>query len=122
MFAVLVRPARTLLLSSGLVALASCGGASTQPTSGPQGSATVNATNALRFTPSPVRIAVGGTVTFTFGSVGHDVFFDNTTAGAPANIGTTTANTSVTRTFNTAGTFEFNCHIHPGMSGTVIVE
>lgn len=122
MFAVISRPARIFLVSFGLIALAACGGASTQPDSSPQPSATVNATNALQFTPTPVRLTVGGTVTFKFASIQHTLFFDNAPPGAPANIPNLTSNTSVTRTFNTAGTFVFNCHIHPGMTGTVIVE
>ena len=122
MLALFARHARLHFASFCLFVLAACGGASTQPTSDPQPSATVNATNALRFTPTPVRITVGGTVTFTFGSVEHDLFFDNAPDGAPASITAPTSNTSVTRTFDRAGTFVFNCHIHPGMSGTVIVQ
>lgn len=120
--AIFARPSWRLLASFSLIVLAACGGASTQPASDPQTSATVNATNALRFTPTPVRITVGGTVTFTFGSIEHDLFFDNAPDGAPASITAPTSNTSVTRTFDRAGTFIFNCHIHPGMSGTVIVQ
>lgn len=122
MLAAIARPARMFLASFSLVAIAACGGASTQPVSDPQPSATVNATSALRFTPTPVHITVGGTVTFAFGPVEHDVFFDNAPDGAPANISNPTSSTSVSRTFSRAGTFVFNCHIHPGMSGTVIVQ
>lgn len=122
MYVVIARPARMFLASLGLIALAGCGGASTQPVSDPQPSATVNATNALQFTPTPVHLTVGGTVTFKFGTVQHTLFFDNAPPGAPANIPNLTSNASVTRTFTTAGTFVFNCHIHPGMSGTVIVQ
>jgi plastocyanin len=32
------------------------------------------------------------------------------------------ANTSVTRTFETAGTFTYTCHIHPDMHGKVVVQ
>jgi hypothetical protein len=39
-------------------------------------SATVNATPSIAFTPANVRLSVGGTVTFAFGGVGHNVFFD----------------------------------------------
>ena len=121
MHAALARPARLLLASVALAGLVACGGGSTQPST-PQPTATVNATNSLQFTPSPVRLTVGGTVTFKFGSIAHTVFFDNAPPGAPANIPNLTSNTSVTRTFGTAGTFVYNCHIHPGMSGTIIVE
>jgi Plastocyanin len=69
-----------------------------------------------------VTIAVGGTVTVDFGSVAHNVFFDNAPAGAPANITAATSNASMALTFNQAGTFVYNCHIHPGMHGTVVVK
>ena len=84
--------------------------------------ATVNATSLNTFTPANVAVGVGGTVTFTFGDVAHNVFFDNSPAGAPDAIAGTNANMSATRTFTTAGTFEFDCHIHPGMKGTVVVS
>jgi plastocyanin len=102
--------------------VAACGGGSTS--TGPQTptlTADVAATPALAFTPGTVTILQGGTVTVKFGSVGHDVFFDNAPAGAPANIGGVNANTTKTLTFNTVGTFVYNCHIHPGMSGRVVV-
>jgi plastocyanin len=67
-------------------------------------------------------LAIGGTATFEFGSLGHNVFFDNAPAGAPANITAVTTNQSVTRTFTTAGTYNYNCHIHPGMKGVVVVR
>jgi len=68
-----------------------------------------------------VSLAVGGTVTFAFGTVGHNVYFDNATAGAPSDITGVNANVSVSRSFPSAGTFEYTCHIHPGMKGTVVV-
>ena len=52
-------------------------------------------------------------------SVGGDLA--NWHTGAPDAIPGTNANTSVPRTFATAGTFEYDCHIHPGMKGTVVV-
>ncbi|HEX7942295.1 MAG TPA: plastocyanin/azurin family copper-binding protein, partial [Gemmatimonadaceae bacterium] len=57
-----------------------------------------------------------------FGDVAHNVFFDNAPAGAPDAIAGANANMSQARTFTTAGTFEYNCHIHPGMKGTVVVS
>jgi plastocyanin len=88
----------------------------------PTMSATVNATALNTFTPANVAIGVGGTVTFTFGDVAHNVFFDNSPAGAPDAITGANANMSQARTFTTPGTFEFDCHLHPGMKGTVIVS
>jgi plastocyanin len=81
----------------------------------------VNATASLAFEPATLTTQVGHAVTFAFGSVGHNVFFDAAT-GAPADISGVNANTSVTRTFDTAGTFTYTCHIHPGMQGKVVVQ
>lgn len=84
-------------------------------------SADVTAGNSTEtFTPSTVDIATGGTVTWTFGQLTHNVTFGAQT-GAPQNIATST-NTSIPRTFNTGGTFGYDCTIHPGMSGTVVVH
>ena len=104
--------------------LAACGGSGEMST-GPTPSvatATVQATPAIQFTPSVVNLQVGGTVTFVFGAVDHNLYFDNAPAGAPANIATATSNASVTRVFPIAGRFAYNCHIHPGMTGTIIVQ
>ena len=90
-------------------------------TSAPPPSGTVDATPNLTFNPSPLNIVAGGTATFAFGSVGHNVFFDAAT-GAPADIPGVNANTSVTRTFPTAGTYVYTCHIHPGMTGRIVVS
>ena len=117
------RGARALAASLSLIALGACGGDSAtgpvDPT--PVPTATVQATPSLQFTPGRVTLTVGGTVTFDFGVVEHDVFFDNAPAGAPANIPDPSANTTVTRTFTTTGTYVYNCHLHPGMRGTVVV-
>jgi len=81
----------------------------------------VNATPSIAFSPARLSVVAGATVTFAFGSVGHNVFFDNDSAGAPANIEGVNANKSVQRTFTTPGTYNFDCHIHPGMHGAVVV-
>lgn len=80
-------------------------------------------TPGMIFTPTPLTISVGTTVRFNiFGDVveGHDVTFRNT-PGAPQSIPVTKQQT-VSRTFNTRGTFNYDCFTHPGMSGTVIVQ
>ena len=116
-----------LLTSAAAVLAAACSsstyaGSSNNPGGAPPMVATVNATSQNTFTPANVAVGVGGTVTFTFGDVAHNVFFDNSPAGAPDAIAGANANMSATRTFTTAGTFEFDCHIHPGMKGTVVVS
>jgi plastocyanin len=72
------------------------------------------------FTPKNVAVKAGGSVTWTFGTLSHTVTFVATT-GAPASIAETVSATA-SRTFNTAGDFTYNCTIHAGMSGKVIVR
>jgi plastocyanin len=106
-----------------LALLSACGGSAAGTVTAPPPpamTATVNATPAITFNPSPVTIAQGGTITFDFGSVAHNVYFD-AVAGAPADIPGSNAGASVSRTFMSAGTYIYNCHIHPGMSGTIVV-
>jgi len=108
--------------------LAACGGGganSTNPIPTPDTlvtSAIVQATPADRFTPATINLAVGGTIEFDFGAVAHDVFFDNDPSGAPDNITAPSFNTQISRTFLAKGRYAFNCHIHPGMSGVVVVQ
>jgi plastocyanin len=116
------------LLAATCFAASACGGGgygSTSPTgtppSPPAVADQVNATASLAFDPSTLTTKVGHTVTFAFGSVGHNIFFDSAT-GTPADITGVNANASVTRTFDTAGTFTYTCHIHPFMQGKVVVE
>ncbi len=71
------------------------------------------------FSPDSVLIAVNGTVTFTWASaVTHNVTF--TTANAPADIGNNSSG-SFPRQFTTAGTFNYHCTLHGGMTGKVVV-
>ena len=115
----------TRLASLALAAaLAACGGGGDDGgPSGPSPSAnvTVDATAQLTFTPATVTITAGRTVTFRFSSVPHNVLFDALT-GAPGSIPAPTSNASVARTFPTAGTYPYECGLHPGMAGTVVVQ
>jgi plastocyanin len=77
------------------------------------------------FTPPSAEIGVGGTVRFhmvaTSEGEGHNAIFSRVIAGAPADINVVVGET-VSRTFNTRGTFAYVCTVHPGMSGEVVVH
>jgi plastocyanin len=83
-------------------------------------SASVNATTGLQFEPASVTITAGGTVTWNFAGTAHNVTFDGA-APQGGNV-PTTANSSVSRTFATAGTYAYHCTIHSGMNGTITVQ
>jgi plastocyanin len=119
-----IRAERAFVTALGAALLSACGGDSpTEPVDPtPVTAATVQATPAEQFTPTRIDLTIGGTITFAFGSLEHNVFFDNQPAGAPANIPDPSANKQVTRTFTTAGTYVYVCHIHPQMRGTVVVK
>jgi plastocyanin len=69
------------------------------------------------FNPSTVTVAVGGTVTWTnSGSAQHNVT-GSTFASTNLN-----PNTTYQRTFTQAGTVNYSCTLHAGMSGTVVVQ
>jgi plastocyanin len=73
------------------------------------------------FDPGQVDITAGGTVTWRFGTVTHNVTFNGTAAGTPANVDNTTS-ANQARTFTTAGSFPYHCTLHAGMNGTVVVH
>src|SRR5690349_16778103 len=108
-----------LIVMAGLVA--ACGGSGADNTTAPPPHNTISATPSLAFGPASLTVNAGETVTFAFGSVAHNVFFDQA-AGAPANIDGLNANVSVQRVFTAPGTYHYTCHIHPGMQGTVVVN
>lgn len=74
----------------------------------------------LTFTPPTIAVARNANVTFSFGALNHSVVF-RTVTGAPANVPVTT-NGAVVRSFPTAGDFNYDCSLHAGMSGKVVVR
>lgn len=71
------------------------------------------------FVPNAVTIRVGGSVTFIFTNLVHNVQFGG--SGAPANI-PDTSNSSIVRTFSTIGSYTIVCSLHAGMTGTITVQ
>ncbi len=114
-----------LVLASAALAAIACSSDDPAPTEPPgeqpppQAVTVTGSANANVFTPASVTVARGGTVTWTMGARPHNATFRGT-AGAPADVPTTT-NASVSRTFATAGSFPYDCTLHDGMTGTVIV-
>jgi len=113
-----------VFVCAALVLAAACGSdnGSTTPTSHNK---TVDVfTLSSAFSPNFLQISQGDTVRFNIvpaqNGEGHDVTFD-ATPGAPASI-KVTLNGIVTRVFSAKGTFHYNCFVHPGMSGDVVVQ
>ena len=118
-----------ILSASFILALAACGGGTgtygTPSNPGNPGNGngtTVAATAGLAFSPNPLTINSGESVTFAFGPVAHNVFFDTPGAATPADIPGINSSVSVERTFTTPGTYRFHCTIHPGMAGSIVVR
>ena len=123
------------LIVVAILAAAACGGGgynsptspgnSNNPGSGnPGGTTSPTATNQVTvdnnlFTPSSIQVAVGTTVTWTWAqdAITHNVTFTDGTSSGDHGAGST-----FTRTFGTAGTFNYSCTIHPGMNGSVLVK
>jgi plastocyanin len=72
------------------------------------------------FSPGDVDVLSGGTVTFSWHGVTHNVTW-LTTPASVANISDRSTG-SVPVTLNQPGTYNFHCTIHPGMDGTITVH
>src|SRR6266550_9522232 len=72
------------------------------------------------FSPNPIRVTVGSTVTWMNNTAPRHTATSDTGAWTTGSIAP--AGTSAAVAFPTAGTFPYHCAIHPGMTGTVIVS
>jgi plastocyanin len=69
------------------------------------------------FKPKTITVAPGDTVTWRFeGASAHNVSFEDDEASELMKDG------EYERTFDEAGSFDYVCTVHPGMSGSVDVE
>lgn len=83
--------------------------------------ATVTAGDASRvFTPATIVVARNANVSFAFGALLHNVTFRGQ-AGAPGNVLNTT-NATLARVFGTVGDYDYDCSLHAGMTGKVVVR
>ena len=118
-----MRHVRYPVVCLGLAAsVAGCGGSGgTDPgTTPPPGSTPEVFTPGNVFSPFSLKIAAGDSVRFNITGTSHNVIF-RSVAGAPANINVVT-NTVVVRRFPAKGTFPYDCTVHPGMSGEIVVQ
>jgi plastocyanin len=114
---------RRTLVFAVAVGSAACTDKPTEP--GSKEPDVIVATDGSQFLPTYVTIPVGGTVRFDIipapNGEGHDVTFRPGQSGAPANVPVTLTG-KVDRTFLSAGTFVYDCKVHPGMFGEIKVE
>lgn len=119
-----LRLARRAPLVAVALAVVACGGGgdASDPGTAPPPAGPVDVfTPGNVFSPFSATIPVGGTVRFNISGAAHNVKFDRTTAGAPADVPVVN-DVVVARTFGTKGTFPYDCTVHPGMSGQVVVR
>ena len=69
------------------------------------------------FTPTVLRVDPGATVTFT----NRDDFLHVLSGGGFADWTEVGAGGSVQQRYDAPGTYAYMCHLHPGMSGAVVV-
>jgi trimeric autotransporter adhesin len=105
------------ITGSGITHSASVTVTVTAPT---PGAVTVTTPN-LTFAPRSVTIPVGGTVTWQFSGSTHNVTFQGSSPTG-GSIGDQNPGSSANRTFGAAGTYDYVCSRHNGMSGTVVVQ
>ena len=125
-----MRRAATLIAIAALAGtFIACGGSSNSnstmnPTS-PSNSSSISIVpgastmTTTAFSPSPIVVAKGTTVTWTNNDITtHDTKADD----GMWNSGSMAPGATFSTTLQTTGTFTYHCTIHPGMVGTVTVQ
>ena len=127
------RKLRVALLALAIVVLATVGvmagcssststppatGGSSAPAAGSPGAAgtAVSIAN-FAFSPASLTVKVGDSVTWK-----NDDSTAHTVAFAAFDSGSIAPGASYSHKFDSAGTFDYKCSIHPSMTGTVIVQ
>ncbi len=126
---------RLSLLTIVSILLIACGGGSssstpTTPTPTPTPAPATGSTpvsipmnartlGASAFNPSPVTVAVGTTVRWTNDDT---IAHDSTSNTSVWDSGNLNPGAHFDFTFQTAGTYPYHCALHPGMTGTVVVQ
>lgn len=114
---VIARVAAALLLVAAFAGCASSGSGG----DGPVATSQVDMPPSYRFAPEDISVATGTTVTWTNSdNFTHSVQFLD--GGLPTEPLLTQPGQSATFTFDTAGVFRYQCHLHPrDMTGSVTV-
>ncbi|MEP6583967.1 MAG: cupredoxin domain-containing protein [Ginsengibacter sp.] len=113
-----------VIMAASMLALSinACSKSSTSPQQQPGGGTTNNKTiNIVGMAfPASTTVKKGATVTWhNSDAFAHTVTSDDGTTFSSGNMG---GNASFTYVANTAGTFDYHCNIHQGMTGTLIVQ
>ena len=119
---------RSRLILLPFAAVVACGGGGSDTTApgtgGGGGGSTPVATTSVAmqtnaFTPRSIRVAPSATVTWTNSDgYAHNVVFSGT-VGAISDFATGSRTLQMPAA---AGTYNYTCNLHPGMSGTVTVQ
>ena len=72
------------------------------------------------FSPKPIQITVGSTVTWANGTAAPHTSTSDTGAWDTGTIAPSATSSAIA--FPTAGTFTYHCAIHPSMTGSVVVS
>jgi plastocyanin len=111
--------ASAAVLLVALAMLAGCGSKTATPTTPkaktPQTTGKSVSIKNISFEPSTITVKVGDTVTWT-----NNDNVDHTVTGSGMDSGTMKPGDTYKHQFNTVGTFNYQCTVHPAMLGQVV--